>query len=291
MSNSNGLNFVPLDYAGKRYLLWAQDIELHLISRDLLHTIQELCSEGTAPDPQTEIDNSKALALMMHHMDRELQFEFMNEDSAINLWQVLQEGYGNVRDSILLEAEWNDLRFSKFDIVMQFYLEARRIKAMMRICAKMITEDQLIEKTLNTFLVYAMGSSNLFLIHVNARRITSFQQLIEVMATAKRHGNELVRKEIDRIRDGDQEHCSRAREIRHRCHDPYDRKAHEGNRQRRRSRDSRSRDFERRRVGNHEANIGHGHNFPMPQVLRTMHIAPMRLNQGRILFMVSISNV
>ncbi|XP_062023898.1 uncharacterized protein LOC133740066 [Rosa rugosa] len=183
MSNSNILDFVPLDYAGKRYLMWAQDVELHLISRDLLHTIQELCHKGTAPDPQTEIDNSRALALMMRHMDRDLRFEFMNEDSAIKLWQALRERYGNVRDSIPLnlEAEWNDLRFSDFDTVIQFYSEALHITGMMRFCAKTIIEEQLIEKTLNTFPVYAMRSCDLFRTHINARRITSFQQLIEAM--------------------------------------------------------------------------------------------------------------
>ncbi|XP_062021058.1 uncharacterized protein LOC133737544 [Rosa rugosa] len=122
--------------SSKRYILWAQDVELHLISRDLLHTIQELCSEGTAPDPQTEIDNSRAIALMMRHMDRDLQFEFRNVDSAIKLWQALRERHGNLRDSILLnlEAEWNDLHFSDFDTVIQFYSEALRITGMMRFC-------------------------------------------------------------------------------------------------------------------------------------------------------------
>ena len=177
MSHTNKLDFVPLDYAGKGYLDWAIDIEIHLTAQDLLHTIQELCPIETAPDPQTEKDNSKALAFMRRHMNSDLQFEFINEDSAIKLWQALRERYGNVRDSILpnLEAEWNDLRFSEFDNVMQFYSEAHRIKTTMRLCGKTITEDQLIEKTLNTFPVHAMRFSNLFRTHVNARRITSFQ--------------------------------------------------------------------------------------------------------------------
>jgi hypothetical protein len=217
----------------------------------------------------------------------------MNEDSAIKLWQALRERYGNVRDSILpnLEAEWSDLRFSDFDTVIQFYSEALRIRAMMHFCGKMITEEQLIEKTLNTFPVYAMRSCDLFRTHINARRITSFQKLIEAMEIAERQDNELVRREIDRLRDSYPEHRPMARESRHRRHDPYDRNAHEGSRQRRQSRHRRSSDFEGLRVGNHRANVGHGHNLPTPQVLGTMHIAPMRLNQGRILFMVSISDM
>ncbi|PRQ53655.1 hypothetical protein RchiOBHm_Chr2g0168921 [Rosa chinensis] len=174
---------------------------------------------------------------------------------------------------------------------MQFYSEALSIRAMMRLCGKMITEDQLIEKTLNTFPACAMRSSDLFRTHVNARRITSFQQLIEAMATAERHGNELVKREFDRLQDSYQEHRPMARESRHRRHDPYDRNAQEGNRSRRQSHDRRRRDFEGNRVGNHGANVGHGHHFPTPPVLGTMHIAPMRLNQGRILFMVSISDM
>ncbi|PRQ21526.1 hypothetical protein RchiOBHm_Chr7g0240151 [Rosa chinensis] len=51
-----------------------------------------------------------------------------------------------------------------------------------------------------------MRSSDLFRTHVNARRITSFQQLIAAMATAERHGNELVKREIDRLQDSYQEH-------------------------------------------------------------------------------------
>ncbi|XP_062029030.1 uncharacterized protein LOC133745047 [Rosa rugosa] len=293
MSNMNKLDFVPLDYAGKRYLFWVTDVEIHLIARDLLHTIQELCPIETAPDPQTEKDNSKALAFIKRHMDSDLQFEFINEDSAIKLWHALRERYGNVRDSILpnTEAEWKDLRFSEFDTVMLFYSEALRIKVMMRLCGKMITEDQLIEKTLNTFPACAMRSSDLFRTHVNARRITSFQQLIEAMATTERHGNELVQRRFDRLQDSYQEHRPMARESRHRRHDPYDRNAQEGNRSRRQSHDRRRRDFEGHRVGHHGANVGHGHHFPTPPVLGTMHIAPMRLNQGRILFMVSISDM
>ncbi|XP_040364930.1 uncharacterized protein LOC121050106 [Rosa chinensis] len=204
--------------------MWAQDVELHLIARDLLHTIQELCHKGTAPDPQTEIDNSRTLALMMRHMDRDLRFEFMNEDSVIKLWQALRERYGNVRDSILsnLEAELNDLRFSDFDTIIQFYSEALRITGMMRLCGKTITEEQLIEKTLNTFPVYAMRSCDLFWTHINARRITSFQQLIKAMEIAERKDNELVRREIDRLRDSYPERRPMARESCHRRHDLYD---------------------------------------------------------------------
>ncbi|XP_040364579.1 uncharacterized protein LOC121050067 [Rosa chinensis] len=238
MSNTNKLDFVPLDYAGKRYLIWAVDVEIHLIARNLLHTIQELCPTKIAPDYQTETDNSWALAFMKRHMDNDLLFEFINEDTAIKLWQALRERYGNVHDSILrnIEAEWNDLRFSEFDTIMQFYSEALHIRAMMRLCGKTITEDQLIEKTLNTFPIYAMRSSDLFRTHVNARRITSFQQFMEAMATTERYGNELVKGEIDRLQDSHQEHRPMARESRHQRHNPYNRNA-QGNRLRRQSHD------------------------------------------------------
>ena len=64
----NELNSTPLDSADITLLRRDYDILMYLSAQELLARIHDHCFEGTAQDPQTEINNAKVLILMNHHM-------------------------------------------------------------------------------------------------------------------------------------------------------------------------------------------------------------------------------
>ena len=73
--------------------------------------------------PMAVTNNAKALILITRHMVESLQLEYMNEDNARNLWEALEERFGNIRDTLLpdLEMRWSNLRFSDFKTVPNIY--------------------------------------------------------------------------------------------------------------------------------------------------------------------------
>ena len=68
MPNINKLDSTPLDFADIRLLRQAHDIVMYLSAQELLARIHERFCEGTAQDPQTEINNARVLILMNRHM-------------------------------------------------------------------------------------------------------------------------------------------------------------------------------------------------------------------------------
>ncbi|XP_062005751.1 uncharacterized protein LOC133722915 [Rosa rugosa] len=143
----------------------------------------------------TVTNNTKALILIMHHMNESPQLEYMNEDNVRNLWVALQERFGNIRDFLLqdLEVQRHNLRFSDKKTVMEYNSEAFHINSLMQLCGTTITEAQLIEKTLSTIPVSALMVSKSCRIDVTSRQIIKFHELITTMSIPIKHDNILVK--------------------------------------------------------------------------------------------------
>ncbi|KAJ6290100.1 hypothetical protein OIU78_025923 [Salix suchowensis] len=193
MSNSNKLDFAPLEASGQGYHKWVRDINNHLTAQGILTAIQPPNPDVIAQNvPAMAVtNNAKALILITRHMVESLQLEYMHEDNARNLWVALEERFGNVRDAILpdLEVRWNSLRFSDFKTVQEYYSEALNIRSQMHFCKKTLTDAQMIEKTLSTFPVDALLIARNYRINVVAERITRFHELITAMSIKATIGN------------------------------------------------------------------------------------------------------
>ncbi|XP_062019294.1 uncharacterized protein LOC133735868 [Rosa rugosa] len=92
-----------------------------------------------------------------------------------------------------LKVQWGNLRFANFKAVDEYNSEALRLTSMLRFCGQPITEQVLIEKTLSTFAVSALLVSKQYRGEYNARRITRFNQLINVMSVAEKYDNILIK--------------------------------------------------------------------------------------------------
>ncbi|PRQ20469.1 hypothetical protein RchiOBHm_Chr7g0228491 [Rosa chinensis] len=93
-----------------------------------------------------EENQSKAIILITRHMNDALRNEYLNEEDSRKLWVELEQRFGNVRDSLLpvLEVRWHSLHFCDFKSVLDYNLEALRIKSLMEFCEKNITDTMLI---------------------------------------------------------------------------------------------------------------------------------------------------
>lgn len=197
MSNLNKLDFAPLEPSGQGYPKWVRDVRNHLTAGGILAAIQPPNPDVIAQNVQAMAvtNNAKALIMMTRHMVESLQLEYMNEENARNLWVALEERFGNIRDTLLpeLDVRWNNLRFSDYKTVQEYYSEALNIRSQMLHCEKNLTDFEMIEKTLSTFPVDAVWCARNYRIDVNAGRITRFHELITAMSVAEKHDNILVK--------------------------------------------------------------------------------------------------
>ncbi|KAK9951605.1 hypothetical protein M0R45_007043 [Rubus argutus] len=173
----NKLDFAPLDTTRIGYHKWVHDVRNHLKALWIISAIREpvatatpaivatlLASSGTttvaaqaarATTNALEAKNVKTIIIMIGHMDESLQSEYLNKENPRRLWVALEEHFGNIRESLLpdLEVKWQHLRLCDYSSVLDFNSEALRIKSLMELCQKPITDAMLIEKTLSTFPV------------------------------------------------------------------------------------------------------------------------------------------
>lgn len=105
---------------------------------------------------------------MIRHMDKSLQSEYLIKEDPRRLWVALEKRFGNVRESLLpdLEMKWLNLRLCDYSSFLDFNSEALRIKSLMKLCQKPITDAMMIEKTLSAFPVSDLVVANNYRIKV-----------------------------------------------------------------------------------------------------------------------------
>ncbi|XP_024171821.1 uncharacterized protein LOC112177797 [Rosa chinensis] len=146
MRNLNKLNFPPLGTKGMGYHKCVHDVRLHLKAQGILAMIQEPSTDVLTKVATNALDANKAKAIII--MDESLQFEYLNKEDLRRLWVSLEECFGNVRNSLLLDLEmrWHNLRFCDFKHVLDYNSEAFHIKSLMEFSGKDITNTMLIER-------------------------------------------------------------------------------------------------------------------------------------------------
>ncbi|XP_028948131.1 uncharacterized protein [Malus domestica] len=154
MANLVKLDFVTLNITGKNSLTWVMDAKIHLEAANLGETIKKDNSASSQ-------DRAKAMIFISRHLDKGLKSEYLMTHLKIQDFKMV--------------AEYNSAMF--------------RITSQLKLCGETITEEDMLEKTFNTFHV-----SNVLIQHqYRERGFTQYNQLISVLLVAEQN-NELLMK-------------------------------------------------------------------------------------------------
>ena len=184
MANLAKLDFVALNITGKNYLTWVVDTKIHLEAMNLGETIRE--ENNTSSQ-----DRAKAMIFIRRHLDEGLKSEYLTVEDPLALWKALSNRYNHQKMVILPRAryEWTHLRIQDFKSVAEYNSTMFRISSQMKLCGETITEEDMLEKTFNTF----HASNVLLQQQYRERGFTEYNQLISVLLVAEQN-NELLMK-------------------------------------------------------------------------------------------------
>ncbi|KAK6115399.1 hypothetical protein DH2020_007668 [Rehmannia glutinosa] len=184
MANLAKLDFIALDIAGKNYMSWALDAEIHLDAKGLGDTIKE----GNSASAQ---DKTKAMIFLRHHLDENLKIEYLTVKDPSILWKNMKERYDHLKLVILPKAryDWIKLRFQDFKSVSDYNSMLFKISSKLKLCGESITDGDMIEKTLSTF--HALGL--LLQQQYREKGFTKYSDLISCLLVAEQN-NELLIK-------------------------------------------------------------------------------------------------
>lgn len=146
------LLFPQLAANGSNYLLWAKTAKAHIFAEQLSDciTFDSLSTVSTSIPTST---SWKALLLLRRHLVPSLQHQYLELESPNELWHKLKSRFDHQKTIFLPTAlhDWTHLRVLDFPTLVSFNNELYRIISQLRLCGKVITEMELIEKTLSTF--------------------------------------------------------------------------------------------------------------------------------------------
>ncbi|CAL8157503.1 unnamed protein product [Prunus armeniaca] len=122
------------------------DAKIYLCANSLGKTIVD----GSDASPK---ENAKAMTFLRRHIHETLKSEYVAVDDLLVLWKALCKRYNHHKTMILPRAryEWTHLRFQNFKSVSEYNLAMHRITSLMKLCGENISEEDMLEKTLNTF--------------------------------------------------------------------------------------------------------------------------------------------
>lgn len=183
MSKINNLDFAALMVSGENYLKWALDIKIALRSKGLGDCIE---ADNHAPSK----DRYKAISLMRHHLAEPLKDQYLIVENPLDLWTELKNRYDHQRTVALPQArfDWKNLRFQDFKSVDEYNSALFKIVAILRLCGDVVTERDLLEKTLSTF-----HTSNMVLQEqYRERNFQDYSSLISCLLLAEKNNQLLV---------------------------------------------------------------------------------------------------
>ncbi|EAY93291.1 hypothetical protein OsI_15100 [Oryza sativa Indica Group] len=159
--------------------------------------------QDRAPTPD---ENDQALHFLRHHLYATLKNEYMGLRSPITLWTALKKRFEKLKYTILPQAEqdwarlkytilpqaeqdWARLRFADFKSVAEYNSALHQICTNLSLCGKVVTDVEMIEKTLSTFHPSAMQSAS------NYRQASykEYDEMIDIMQVSESH-EEVLRK-------------------------------------------------------------------------------------------------
>ncbi len=142
--------FDPLDSRGHQYHRWVLDVRQTLIGKGYLNAIEP--PEGEAPLAPGR-RRAKALMFLRRHLDTTLRWQYQQVEDPHVLWNTLARRFGDVHVALLpeLQDKWASIRLIDFKSVEEYQTAMLGLRARVHFCGVEKTENDLIEKTLQTF--------------------------------------------------------------------------------------------------------------------------------------------
>jgi hypothetical protein len=142
------LLFNPLTPDGSNFLEWVDDAKVVLAAEELDVYLQTDSIEEL-PDPL----RWHTLLILRRHLDPALRQHYIQVNDPAELWEQLHARFHHEQTIFRPQArnDWINLRVLDFPDFVTFNSELHRISAQLRLCGEVVTEAQLIDKTLSTF--------------------------------------------------------------------------------------------------------------------------------------------
>src|SRR6266508_3824603 len=181
-------DFNILEADGSNYLTWAMDVKIKLSSKGYINTI----NEPNATDPAIP-DTTKyaVLHFLRHHIHSDLKNEYLMEEDPIALWVSLKDRYDHQKAIMLPEArrEWSLIRLMDFKSIGEYNSAIHKICSKLRFCDQPVSDEDLIEKTLSTFL----PANRLLQQQYRNEKYTKYSALIHDLAQAEKQDKLLTK--------------------------------------------------------------------------------------------------
>ncbi|XP_009630496.1 uncharacterized protein [Nicotiana tomentosiformis] len=184
MSNLSKLEFMALDISWNNYLTWVLDAEIHLDARGLGDIIKE-------ENEVSSHDKAKAMIFLRHHLDEGLKSEYLTLKDPFQLWTSLKERYDHLKATLLprTRREWMHLRLQDYKTISEYNSAVYRIIFELKLCGKLMNDEDMLEKTLSTF-----RASNMVLYQqYREKGFKKYSELISFLLVAEQH-NALLMK-------------------------------------------------------------------------------------------------
>ena len=185
MTEPSKPEFEILDNRGKEYHRWVSDVTNTFIGKRLTTTI------FLSPNGPLASDEAKAQALMFlrRHIHPTRKKQYLKWEYPKDLWDVLKQRFNNVHDVLIpeLTARWESIRLMDFAKVEDYNQAMLDFQAELSFYGVDKTDKDMIEKTLYTFPTSMSLLSHQYRLEYEQNRVTSFSELICVLAKKEQH--------------------------------------------------------------------------------------------------------
>lgn len=172
------LQFPVLKLDGSNYLSWSQNAEIVLNAKGL--------GDSIIVDQHGDLQTTaQAIFILRHHLDQDLQAQYIDEYNPKSLWDSLKRRYDHMRLITLPAArnEWIHLRVLDHPTIAGYNSALFCITAQLRVCGQVISDADRIEKTLSTF----PAANITFAQQYRQMHFTEYSDLISVMLLAEKN--------------------------------------------------------------------------------------------------------
>jgi hypothetical protein len=143
--------FDELALDGHSYPTWALDVKITLAFHGIMTALTPLAEREA-----TFLDTYKyqALCIIWNHLHLDLKSEYVMEEEPHSLWVGLKGCYEQQKAILLPEAnrEWTQIHLQDFKSIEYYNHTIHKVCAKLKFCEKEPSEEDKIEKTLETML-------------------------------------------------------------------------------------------------------------------------------------------
>ncbi|XP_009590462.1 uncharacterized protein [Nicotiana tomentosiformis] len=131
------------------------------------------------------------MIFLRHHLDEGLKTEYLTLKDPFELWSSLKERYDHLKATILPRTryEWIHLRLQDFKTVSEYNFAVFRITSQLKLCGKIVNDEDLLEMILSTF-----HTSNMVLQQqYSEKSLKKYSELISCFLVAGQHNTLLMK--------------------------------------------------------------------------------------------------